>query len=239
MRRTKEPLSGEYLESLRARYDRLDSGLSKSERAYLLLRQEILFLRLQPGQQINEKLLNEALDISRTPVREAIMRLSEENLIDINPSSATYISEINRVLIDEAMKIREPLELMGIRRAASQIDEKTLFQLHGVVSEMDLMLERDQLDEYLLVDDRFHMTIAMASGYPTLWKIINIPKAQLDRLRQISAPLPGHLKTVTEQHKEILEALETRDPELCVKRLRDHLRYASDVMRKLIPDETR
>ncbi len=103
-------------------------------------------------------------------------------------------------------------------------------RLDGLIADMRDILRRDALAEYIEVDDAFHAAIAGVSRFPRIWKFINQVKAHLDRMRQLSAPVPGHLAEVTEQHAAIVRALERRNPDQAELAMSIHLDASFAVM---------
>lgn len=179
----------------------------KSEQIYHLLRKSIIRHQMAPGQIISEKDLCAELNVSRTPVREALRRLADEDLVKVYPHSGTYVSEISYDIAKEGYAIRRALEGVGVRSASTLITNEQIDNLWALVTEMRRILREGLLDQYIEVDDAFHRSIAEYSGFAHLWKFINLAKVHLDRLRQISAPVPGHLLEATNQHEAILKAL--------------------------------
>ena len=104
----------------------IDKNLSVAMQVHNYLRQQILRLDLKPGQALSEKELSLQLSVSRTPVREAFIRLSEEGLVDIFPQRGTIVAPIRMDEIKEAQFLREILETAIVRRAAENIEKKFL-----------------------------------------------------------------------------------------------------------------
>jgi DNA-binding GntR family transcriptional regulator len=110
-------------------------------------------------------------------------------------------------------------------------------ELEALIARMRQILRDDRLADYLEVDDAFHAAIARISGYPRIWKFIGLAKVQLDRLRQLSAPVPGHLVEVTEQHAAIAQALARRNATQAELAMRIHLDSSFEVMAALYPGQ--
>jgi DNA-binding GntR family transcriptional regulator len=204
--------------------------IPKAEQIYWSLRQAIVHLDMPPGAVISEKDLGESFNVSRTPLREALQRLADEDLVEIFPHSGTYVSRISFKVAQEGYVIRRALEIESARNAARQITDQGLAQLQVLIHEMRVILERDTLGQYLDVDDAFHSAIAASSGYPRIWKFIAQAKVHLDRMRQLSAPVPGHLAMVTDQHEKIFHALKNRSPDQAELAMRIHLDTSFSVM---------
>ncbi|WP_062014498.1 GntR family transcriptional regulator [Aureimonas sp. AU4] len=208
----------------------VDKATLKAEQIYETLRHAIVRLRMVPGSVISEKQLCLQYGVSRTPVREALKRLADEDLVDVFPHSGTYVSRISFEVAEEGYVIRRALEIESIRRAAAHAGSEDIRRLDALVGDMRDILRRGALDEYIEVDDVFHAEIATISRYPRIWKFINLVKAHLDRMRQLSAPVPGHLAEVTEQHAAIVRALDRRNPDQAELAMKIHLEASFAVM---------
>ena len=209
----------------------------KSDQIYELLRRDIVRLDMAPGAPISEKDLCVRFEVSRTPVREALQRLAEEDLVDILPHSGTWVSRISFALAEEGFVLRRALEIESVRRACSMIGAQDEAVLHSLIAAMRRILKEDRLADYLEVDDAFHAAIARISGYPRIWKFIGLAKVQLDRMRQLSAPVPGHLAEVTEQHAAIVQALARRNVMQAELAMRIHLEASFEVMAAMYPGQ--
>ncbi len=109
--------------------------------------------------------------------------------------------------------------------------------LAAIIARMQAILAEKRLEDYLEVDDQFHAAIARISGYPRIWKFIALAKVHLDRMRQLSAPVPGHLAEVTEQHIAIARALERRNAMQAELAMRIHLDSSFAVMAAMYDDK--
>jgi GntR family transcriptional regulator, rspAB operon transcriptional repressor len=191
----------------------VERPVQKAEQIYESLRHSIVRLSMVPGAVISEKALCLEYGVSRTPVREALKRLAEEGFV-----------------------IRRALEIESIRRAVRFVAEDDIARLERMIAEMRDILDRGALHEYIEVDDAFHAAIAGISRYPRIWKFINQVKAHLDRMRQLSAPVPGHLAEVTEQHAAIVRAVERRNADQAELAMRIHLEASFEVMAAMVED---
>lgn len=209
----------------------------KSDQIYETLRRAIVRLEMEPGAAISEKELCGRFEVSRTPVREALQRLAEEDLVDIHPHSGTWVSRISFALAEEGFVLRRALEVESVRRAAALVTEAGVAELDGLIARMRFTLRDDRLADYLEVDDAFHAAIARISAYPRIWKFIGLAKVQLDRMRQFSAPVPGHLAEVTEQHAAIVQALARRNAMQAELAMRIHLDSSFEVMAAIYPGQ--
>ncbi|WP_128255789.1 GntR family transcriptional regulator [Falsirhodobacter deserti] len=209
----------------------------KAEQVYEMLRRAIIMLDLAPGQAVVEKNICAELSISRTPVREAVQRLADEGLVNVISHSGTYVSPISFEVAEEGFVIRRALEIESVRRAAA-VAENPGAELDPIIDRMRRLIAADQLHEYLDEDDAFHAAIARLSRMPRIWRFITLAKVHLDRMRQMSAPVPGHLAVVTEQHAAIAAAIASGKPDQAELAMRIHLESSFDVMAKLHHERT-
>ncbi|HWJ71978.1 MAG TPA: GntR family transcriptional regulator [Kaistia sp.] len=226
-------IAGSAPRGLRAASDRPPQ---KADQIYEKLRHAIVRLAMVPGAAISEKELCAHYRVSRTPVREALKRLVDEDLVDMFPHSGTYVSKISYEVAEEGFVIRRALEIETIRRAVAFVDDADIARLDGLIASMRVILQREALTDYIEVDDAFHGTIAAISRYPRMWKFINLVKSHLDRMRQLSAPVPGHLAEVTEQHAAIVRALERRNADQAELAMKIHLDASFAVMSAMYED---
>lgn len=205
----------------------------KANQVYESLRRSIILLEIEPGAPIIEKDICAEFSISRTPVREAVQKLAEEGLAQVIPHSGTYVSHISFPIAEEGFVIRRALEIESVRRAALNYVEADGVEMLGIIDRMRMLIETGQLGRYLDEDDTLHAAIARMSGMRRIWKFITMAKVHLDRMRQLSAPVPGHLAMVTEQHAAIVAAIRARKPDQAELAMRIHLESSFDVMAKL------
>ena len=216
----------------------LKQSTQKADQVYELLRRSIIMLEIQPGAPIVEKDICAELSVSRTPVREAVQKLAEEGLVHVIPHSGTYVSPISFQVAEEGFVIRRALEIESVRRAAQRFDEAGGADLDALIERMRSLIETGQLERYLDEDDALHARIAEMSGMPRIWKFITLAKVHLDRMRQLSAPVPGHLAMVTEQHAAIVAAIRAGKPDQAELAMRIHLESSFDVMARLYQERT-
>ena len=209
-------------------------AVPKAEQIYEFLRKSIIRLEMRPGAALSEKDICAHYSVSRTPVREAIQRLAEEDLVEVFPHSGTYVSRISFKVAEEGFVIRHALEIESVRRACSRITDEQIAVLRGIIQRMEQILLENRLDEYIDEDDALHSSIATYSDFPRIWKFITLAKVHLDRMRQLSAPVPGHLAEVTEQHAAIVHALERRNAAQAELAMRIHLESSFAVMAGMI-----
>jgi DNA-binding GntR family transcriptional regulator len=196
------------------------------DQIYRMIRRMILTGEFAPGLVIDEKAIALKLGVSRTPVREALKKLSDENLVDVKAQSATAIASIDRKLIHEAFLIRRALEVESIGIAAARMTEQHEERLEDLYLLHTHAIERRRYVDAIARDDAFHSYISEISDLPHLWQAIEISKAQLDRCRFLTVPRPGQAEATLVQHRNIMKALIKKDEALARQMMGEHLEMA-------------
>ena len=202
---------------------RLDRSRPLRDQIYPLVRGLILSGIIRPGEVIDEKAIAAQLDVSRTPVREAVKRLSDEHLVDVVAQSGTRASRMDRKAIDESFLIRRALEMESAAQAATNMNQEHADRLHDILARHERAVEKRLFAEAIAQDDAFHHAITEISDLPLLWSTIEISKAQLDRCRHMMVPRAGQAEATLEQHREIIRGLNSRDPAKAAAAMTAHL----------------
>ena len=202
---------------------RLDRSRPLRDQIYPLVRGLILTGIIRPGEVIDEKAIAAQLEVSRTPVREAVKRLSDERLVDVVAQSGTRASRMDRKAIEESFLIRRALEMESAAQAARHIRQEHADRLHDILARHERAVEKRQFVEAIACDDEFHHTITEISDLPRLWSTIEISKAQLDRCRHMMLPRAGQAEATLEQHREIIRGLNSHEPAKAAAAMKAHL----------------
>jgi DNA-binding GntR family transcriptional regulator len=187
------------------------------------LRDEIVSMRRKPGEAIVEKQIAEIYGVSRTPVREAVLRLADDGLVEVFPQSGTYVSRIPRSRLSEAIVIRKALEEGTVRYATMRASPADIRALHANLELQGRMLAAGDKEGFHQSDEAFHALLAEISGYPGFWTVIQQVKVQVDRCRRLTLPEPGRVALVISEHTAIVEAIAAHDPDRAVKSIAAHL----------------
>ena len=199
---------------------------------YREVRDEIVSMRRKPGEPIIEREIALARGVSRTPVREALLRLAGEELVEIFPQSGTFVARIPVGVLPEAILMRTALEQTTARLAAARADAADLARLHELIEVQRRVEGRGDGDRFHEADEAFHAAIAAAAGHPGIWRFIEQVKIQVDRYRRLTLPVPGRMRRVIKEHAAILTAIEAHDPEGAMAAVAAHL----DALRASISD---
>lgn len=206
---------------------------------YHELQQQIIRMELLPGTPLNEKALTEKYGVSRTPVREALIRLAEDRLVDVFPQSGTFVARIPVDAIPEAVVIRQALEGETAERAAANSTAAAIEKLDELIHLQTFYARKDKPGPFHETDDAFHETIAEIAGYPGIWQHLKPVKMQIDRARRMTMPILGRMEQVLREHHAIRDAISARDVHAAREAMKHHLSAVLpdiDELRKSRPD---
>lgn len=204
---------------------------------YERLRRSITTLAILPSEALSEKDLAEQLSVSRTPIREALIRLADEGLIDILPQRGSFVAPIRLGDVEEAQFIREALEVCVIRRLAGRASAAFLDAGRRNLAEQAGAVARGDRERFLALDEDFHRSFCEEAGLPRSWRVVQAVKLQMDRVRYLSLPDDGHLQHLHQQHTAILDAVEEGAADTAAAGMTAHLQEVLQTVRRL--NETR
>ncbi|MBP2032652.1 DNA-binding GntR family transcriptional regulator [Clostridium algifaecis] len=201
---------------------RLDRENGK-EYAYRVLKDNIMSLELKPGQSISETELAQELGISRTPIREVLMKLKEEHLIEVKPQIGTYVSLIDRRLVEEAFFMRYHLEKEAMKLACTKFPEDKLIELEKSLMSQRLIAGKQKREiEFHKLDIEFHGIIFSGVNLEEVWNGILKISTHYNRLRLIAEIKYSNSITI-EQHEKFVEVIKNNDFENAQSLVTDHL----------------
>jgi DNA-binding GntR family transcriptional regulator len=205
-----------------------DASVSRERRAslqvYALLRRAIISLQLVPNRPISEQDVANRLSVSRTPVREAFIRLAEEGLLITYPQLATVISPIRMEALLEAQFLREAVECALAERAARTIDEDGIVRLRSVLARHAVAFRAEKWMEFHQLDEDTHQLICEIAGLSGLGRQIEHARGHLDRVRYLTLPEIETSQRVVAQHTTVVEAICENRPEDAREAMRIHVR---------------
>ena len=202
---------------------KIDRSARAWQQVYNTLRSAIVSVQLEPGLSVSEYELSQRLGVSRTPVREALIRLSEEGLVGIYPQTGTVISPISFPKVYQSLVVRSALECRSIRYAIDMVTPADVEGLRSIIADQKRHIAGENDGEFLAADDAFHRTMVEIAGNFEIWKVIESTKAQHDRVRHLATQLQLYNKQRIEEHESIIDALERRDGAAAERLLEVHL----------------
>ena len=202
---------------------RLDRSRHAAPQVFERLREMILSLELTPGTVLSRAELANRYGLSQTPVRDALMKLGEEGLVDIFPQHATVVSQINVSSALQAHFLRRSIELEVVRTLAEQHDAALIAELRATIARQTELLDLNNYERFALFDQTFHRQMYEAAGVPQLWDLVRRLSGHIDRLRRLHLPVEGKTMAVVQEHTEIVDAIERGDANAAQAALRGHL----------------
>ena len=196
---------------------------SAADHAYDRLRDAVITLALPPGTLLSRAALADRLGVSQTPVREALIRLQAEGLIEVVPHAATRVARIDLDSAREALFLRLALELEIVRRLAAAPAAGLAPTLRAEVARLGALLVQGDQDGFAAADDGFHAILYAAAGVPGLWTLMRRRSGHLDRLRRLDLPSPGKGRRVLDDHAAVADAIIAGAPAAAEAALRRHL----------------
>ncbi|HEY8717852.1 GntR family transcriptional regulator [Pengzhenrongella sp.] len=198
-----------------------------------ILRHEIISLELPPGAPLSENLLAAKLGVSRTPVRESLILLREEGLVQVFPQLGTFVSRVNAAEVAQAQFIREAIECASLTDAVVVAGVAHISALREVLERQRDADRRGDIEDFFGLDETFHRELLRSGGHEGAWATVNSAKAHLDRARRMSLVEARPVATLIEQHTRVVDALEARDAGAATAALREHLRAVFDDVERI------
>ena len=204
-----------------------------SDTVYQAVLDMIVRANMTPGSRIAEAELSERLGVSRTPVREALLRLADEGLVQMFPQAGIYVAPVSIAAVGEAQFVREHLECAVIREVAASIDGGGMALLRATLMRQQAAQDMADTVQFYELDELLHQQFSELAGRTGVWRVIQHSKHHLDRVRWLSLPVAEHIPRLIMQHQAIVDALDQRDPDIAEASLRVHLREVYATIERL------
>jgi DNA-binding GntR family transcriptional regulator len=201
---------------------------SLSNRVFKALRDKIVFMDYPPGMSLSEKELCKSFKVSRTPLREAIRRLEEMNLVTVIPRYGTYVSQVEINEIRCAFEVKIRLEALAGEVAAKRITADKLEELHTLIQGAEGLLKESKARSLIEIDTNFHEIIYESTQNPILQEILINLQSRCARLWNASLSESIPIPEVIGQLREIYQALKKRDSEKTACLLENHVHHFID-----------
>jgi DNA-binding GntR family transcriptional regulator len=218
---------------------RVQRPASAGIQAFTALRHAIVTLKLRPGQSFSEQEVAQQLCTSRTPVREAFIKLAEAGLIEVLPQRGTFVRKISRKAVADARFVREAIELAVLHEAIGRLSPAFFATTRELLATQRAAASSTDLERFLALDEAFHRSFAVAIDCGHAWAVIEAHKAHMDRVRFLSLPGATPIDLLIDQHEAILDAVEREDIQASEAAVRTHLAEVLAVLeplRQLYPD---
>jgi len=207
----------------------IKNNISVREKTYDTLKSKILSGRFVQGERLTEEHIAEELGVSRTPVREALHKLEQEGLIEPLESRGFCVPMDSQEEIEDLFELRAVLEGYTLKMICERITDQQIAKLEGIIEKASDAIRRKRIDEVFQWNTKFHDTlhglVADKRRFHNL--IVNMRKYVL-RYRKDTLQYLGAATRAGDGHRQILLALKLKDPELCERVMRVHIRQSKE-----------
>lgn len=207
-----------------------------TDQAYNILLRKIITADYKPGARISEKQIEEDLSIGRTPVREALLRLRQEHLIDVVPQSGTYIAKIDLKTVLEARFVRISVEQKITEEAAQRkLTNLQKAQLNDIINKQKMSNQEKDFANFFKYDDQFHELFYQFTDHAVIWNWLKRMNIQFDRFRYLSLNLgKSSWNNLIKEHQAILQAVEAGNKKQAQKMVTRHLHLVIEEKNALV-----
>ncbi len=206
---------------------------SQGERAYVLIRDQIITLKLAPGSVIEEARLRTELELGRTPIREALQRLAHESLVTFIPHRGTFVTDINLTDLHRLTEIRLEMEGYAAALAAERASESDRTAMAALMRELDTTEDTD-VHGLMRLDQRIHQQVYRSARNPFLQTMLEETFNLSLRIWFLGLERGVRLKEAVEEHRRLLEAIVARDSARARFVMRDHIAGFEQAIRKVL-----
>ena len=217
-----------------------DSNGTLSQRVYQALKNDIITGQYQPGEALSEKALAKRYHGSRTPVREAAVRLQQEHLMKIVANRGYFITQITIQWVNEIYEFRAAVEGASAEVAAQKNwDQATLDRLAELANTEHRVDDRASYVRFIEADTEFHNSIARLTRNPLLIRAVADMRSQMERIMYASIDAGYYGELPVREHCGIVEAIQSRDAALARKRMCEHIYISKDKVLRLASGNSR
>jgi DNA-binding GntR family transcriptional regulator len=209
----------------------VEGARSLSDEAYLRIRDLIVSLELAPGSILNERELMERLGLGRTPVREALRALAQERLVEVYPRRGIFVSSVDVGDLASLSEVREVLESAAARLAAERATEEERAEAAALIEELARTVGAREL---IALDQRIHRHVYRCAHNPFLEKTLNEYYVLTLRIWFLALDRVARLDDAVQEHRELMEAIRDRDPDLAEATMLRHVRGFEQAIRQVL-----
>lgn len=196
---------------------------SVQEMVYRTLRDKIVSMELKPGTIISTQEIADSMSVSRTPVREAFIRLQREELLDVAPQRSTMVSKINMDRVYQERFIREALEIEAMQKFVEVATAESLNRMRRNIEKQYAAIAEQRYIDFLELDNAFHQAAFTETHEDLGRSIVQQMNGHYDRIRLISAWEGQIVSAAMQEHERYVDYIERKDTARARKLLRTHL----------------
>lgn len=206
--------------------------------ALRVIRENIVNMELKPGSMISEQDIANELNLSRTPVHEAMQELSTTKIIEILPQRGSHVSLIDMALVDEAVFVRATIESAITELACKQATDEDIQALEENVNLQEFYYSKNNKDKIMELDNAFHEMMYKITNKMQCHYMVKLMNIHYDRIRELNLR-SFNSETIIKEHKHIVECFKAKDSNAAKASLLKHLERHynwEDEIRKKYPD---
>lgn len=217
-------------------YEKLDKETGK-DYVYRVLKDNIMCLELKPGELLSESDLAKKLNVSRTPIREVLIKLKTEKLIEVKPQAGTYVSLIDWNLIEEAIFIRYNLEKEALKEACENFSEHILMEMENCLFAQKLVAQKgDNLLEFHNLDKEFHRLLFVGINKGNVWECVCNISTHYNRMRLL-AEMKLNKDFLVDQHITYLDIIKNKNSDIIDDVVSRHIKEPVEQWKKLTKED--
>ena len=204
------------------------------EVVYVALREAIIKNQFKSGERLMETELADEMMVSRTPVREAVRKLQSEGYVAMLPRKGTYVLSLSIQDVNDVFEIRSALESMAAAQAAERAPDEEIAEIRKFIEGEEVLYDSTDLARTIESDIQFHSMVYRASKNHKVENLINDLRVQTQRLSSSTLSRPGRLRFALEEHRQILSAIEARNPQAARDASIAHVERSREIMLGLL-----
>lgn len=210
-----------------------DDHYSLSAKVFHSIREDILNGKYEANEELKEKNIGQEMGVSRTPVREALRQLELEGLVYIIPNKGAFVEGVTLKDIRDIYEIRTLLEGLCAKWAAANITKEQLDALDETIFLSDFHYSKENWEQMLELDNRFHEIVYEACGSKELTRVLRDYHHYVQRIRKITLEQKARVHASNDEHRKIADALKARDAAEAEKCARLHIHNTISNMDKI------
>lgn len=210
---------------------------TKSDLLYTHLKEQIIDGVLRPGERLVVLNVANEFHVSPMPVREAFQRLQQDGLITMTPHVGAKVISLDMQSFKEIISIRNELEPMAARLAATEMNDEQINELFRLTEKMEACAGVSDARLYSKLNQCFHGCIYQGCGNHTLCELIESLQAKTERSRSIFMRDPDRMVTSANEHRQIAQCIRERNPEATYQAFRSHKEKGFDIIIRMLSEE--
>jgi GntR family transcriptional regulator, rspAB operon transcriptional repressor len=212
---------------------RIDRTQMAAPQVYRYLHDQIVSGEFRPGHALSENAVADQLNVSRTPVRQAFIRLADEGLVRVFPQVGTRVSSISLAAVGDSQFLRESIECRTIAEAARRATASHRLELQRMIERQRACVHAQDGKGFFPLDEELHQYLLGMGQRQRLWRVLSDAKSQLDRVRHPSLEDPHWLRKVFKEHEGIVRRVLANDAAGAAEAMQTHLRSVFDAVQKI------